>query len=141
MTTYLCKTEPEEYSFADLEREGRGVWDGVGNPAACGYMREVEEGDDVLIYHTGKERAVVGLARSVSAAYPDPARSDLNGKGEVKYPVFDLVAVKPAVTPVRLTEIKADDRFAGFVLVKQARLSVMPVPNEFDRLLREMAGL
>ena len=76
MARWLVKTEPDEYSFADLQKEGRDVWDGVRNHAALKHMRSMKVGDEVLVYHTGKERAIVGLTKVVREAYPDPQAGD-----------------------------------------------------------------
>jgi len=141
MATYLCKTEPGDYSFDDLERDGKTVWDGVANPTANIHIRGVKRGDEILIYHTGSEKAVVGLARAVSDAYPDPERPEETAKGEVKYPVFDIEPVKRAGAAVTLKQIKSDGRFDDFPLVTMGRLSVMPVPKKLDAALRKMAKL
>lgn len=141
MTTYLLKSEPTDYSYDDLARDGKTVWDGVTNNAALIHIRSAREGDEALIYHTGKEKSIAGLARIVSDAYPDPRRPERNAKGEAKFAVFDIEPIRRAGTPVTLAAIKGDDRFEGFDLVRQPRLSVMPVPAELDRLLRRLAGL
>jgi predicted RNA-binding protein with PUA-like domain len=141
MATYLCKTEPGDYSYGDLERDGSTMWDGVKNPAACGHIRQVQPGDEVLIYHTGGEKRIAGLARATSEPYADPESPDETAKGDIKYPVFDIEPVKPAVGEATLKAIKADERFAEFALVTQPRLSVMPVPAKLDKALRKMAGL
>lgn len=141
MATFLFKTEPGEYSFADLQREKRCVWSGVSNAAALGHLRTARVGDEVLIYHTGDERAIVGLAAVVKGPYEDPARPGKNAKGEAKFAVVELKPVRAAKTPVTLATIKGDRRFAEFALVKQGRLSVMPVAAELDGVLRGMAGM
>lgn len=141
MTTYLLKTEPSVYSYADLVRDKRTVWDGVSNNTALIHIRAVRKGDRALIYHTGDERRVVGLARVLTGAYEDPKNPGLNAAGLPKLAVFDLAPVAAAKTPLSLEEMKADKRFAGFDLLRLARLSVMPVPPEIDRLIRELAGL
>ncbi len=141
MATYLFKTEPSEYSFADLVREKRCVWSGVTNNAALLQLRLVRKGDEVLIYHTGDERAIVGLGRAASDAYEDPKRPGRNDKGEPKFAVVDLVPVRAAKVPVTLAAIKADPRFAEFPLVVQGRLSAMAVAAAFDSPLRLLAGL
>ena len=129
-TFFLLKTEPGDYSFDDLDRDGATVWDGVRNYAALKHMREAREGDMALIYHTGKERAAVGIARITSDAYPDPR------DGDPKFVVFDIEPVERLERPVPLSEVKDDPTFADFDLVRQARLSAMPVPPElWDRLL------
>ena len=142
MATFLLKAEPEEFSFADLVRERRAAWDGVMNPTACLHLRQARLGDEALIYHTGTERAIVGLARIVSDPYADPVHGEARtGAGELKYPVVDVEPIAPVKTPVTLAQIKGDARFAEFALVKQSRLGVMPVPDDLDRVLRALAGL
>lgn len=141
MTTFLLKTEPENYSFDDLVRDQRTEWDGVRNPTALMHMRTAKKGDEAYIYHTGKERRIAGLARIVSDVYEDPSNPGLTGKGDLKGPLFDIEPVKAATSPVTLAEIKADDRFKDFDLVRLSRLSAMPVPPRLDKLLRKMAGL
>lgn len=129
-TFFLLKTEPGDYSFDDLERDGSTVWDGIRNYAALKRLQDALEGDMALIYHTGKERAVVGIARIVSDAYPDPRADD------PRFVVFDIEPVERLERPVRLSEIKADPAFNDFELVNQGRLSAMIVPPElWDRIL------
>lgn len=141
MTTYLLKTEPNDYSYDDLVRDKREPWDGVRNQTAQMHMRRVKKGDEAFIYHTGKERAIVGLAKIVTDAYEDPDEPGLNGKGEMKAPLFDVAPVKAAKAPVTLAQLKEDDRFEDFDLIRLGRLSVMPVPKQLDTILRKMAGL
>ncbi len=141
MGTFLLKTEPGEYSFADLQRDGRCVWDGVTNNAALAALRTIAKGDEVFIYHTGDEKAIVGLARALKPAYQDPANPGLNSKGEPKFAVVDLEPRRAAKSPMTLAAIKADRRFAKFPLVTQGRLSVMPVPPELDTAIRNACGL
>ena len=141
MTPYLCKSEPDDYSYADLARDKKSVWDGVANPQACIHFRAVRKGDEILIYHTGNEKRIAGLGVAASDPYPDPKRPELTAKGDVKFPVVDIKPVKEATKSIALKEIKADDRFADFALVKQSRLSVMPVPKKLDTALRKLAGL
>lgn len=137
MATLLLKTEPGDYSWDDLVREKRCVWTGVANNAAQKHMRDAKAGDEALLYHTGDEKRIVGLATIAKGAYPDP--EDETGKRVV----FDLKPLRGATTPDKATLalIKADARFKDFALVKQARLSVMPVPPTIDKALRAMAGL
>lgn len=123
MARWLVKTEPEEYSYEDLEHAGRDVWDGVRNNLALKHMRQMKPGDEVFVYHTGKVRAIVGIARVVSEPYPDPESTD------PKHAVVDLEAVRALDAPVSLAEIKADPAFADWMLVRNSRLSVMPVPD------------
>ena len=140
MPAFLLKTEPGEYSYLDLARDKVTTWSGVKNPAALIAIRSMKKGDAAFVYHTGDEKAVVGLAKVVTSAYEDPNQPGLNGRGEPKFAVVDLAPVKAAKTRVTLAAIKADKRFAQFGLVKQSRLSAMPVPPELERALREMAG-
>ncbi len=121
---WLLKTEPTTFSYADLVREKRSVWDGVANPVALKHLRAMQAADEVFIYHTGKEKAVVGIAKVVKGAYPDPKA------GDPKLVVVDLVPVRPLEGPVTLAAIKADPRFAGWELVRLPRLSVMPVSDD-----------
>ncbi|HWP02079.1 MAG TPA: EVE domain-containing protein [Gemmatimonadaceae bacterium] len=126
---WLLKTEPSTYSFADLEREGRTTWDGVTNPLALKNIAAMQPGDTALIYHTGSEKAAVGIARIVSAPYPDPEGHD------PKLLVVDLVPVQRLQHPVTLLQIKADRTFAQHPLVRQGRLSVVPLTQvEWDRI-------
>lgn len=141
MATWLLKTEPSEFSFADLMAEKTAVWDGITNNAALAHLRAASKGDEAFIYHTGDERAVVGLARIVSSAYEDPRAPGLNGKGEPKFAVIDVRGLRRAASPVTLERIKGDGRFAEWALVRQPRLSVVPVPPEIDALIREWSGL
>lgn len=141
MPTFLVKTEPGDFSFDDLVKAKRVRWDGVSNPGALVHLRTIRKGDDVLVYHTGGQKAVVGLARAATDAYEDPGKPGTNDAGAPKVPVVDLEPVRPAKTPVTLATVKADARFAGFALVHQGRLSVMPVPEDLAMALRRMAGL
>jgi predicted RNA-binding protein with PUA-like domain len=129
---WVLKTEPSEYAFADLVRERRTRWEGVSNAVALKHLRSMLEGDDALIYHTGNEKAAVGLARIASAPYPDPS--------DPKLVVVDIEAGWPLARPVTLAQIKADPAFAELGLVRIPRLSVVPVePGQWKRLLA-MAG-
>ena len=125
---WVLTTEPSEYGFPDLVRDRRTRWEGVSNPVALKHIRSMQEGDDALIYHTGNEKAVVGLARVASAPYPDPRNA--------KLVVVDVEPVKPLRRPVTLAEIKAEPVFADLGLVRVPRLSVVPVePAQWKRLL------
>ena len=128
---WLLKTEPSTYSWDDLVREKTTRWDGVSNPVALSHLAAMQRGDDVLIYHTGKEKAVVGLARVSRSAYPDPNAKDPN------QPVVDIEAVRPLSRAVPLAEIKADPLFVQSPLVRQGRLSVVPLTDEQFAGLRE----
>lgn len=124
MSYWLLKTEPSDYSYSDLERDGGTVWDGVGNNLALKHMRGVRRGDWALVYHTGGERAAVGIGEVTSDPYPDPRGDD------PRRVVFDLRPGERLPRAVSLGEIKADPTFAAFDLVRIPRLSVMPVPPE-----------
>ncbi len=144
MAMFLLKTEPGEFSIDDLERESKKKpvrWDGITNAAALKALREARAGDEAFIYHTGEERAIVGLARITADAYPDPKNPGVTAAGETKTPVVDIAFATRARTPVTLEAIKADKRFAGFALVKQSRLSAMIVPPELEKVLRKLAGV
>lgn len=134
MAYWLMKTEPEEFSYADLERRGREPWNGVRNMAALKHMRAMQEGDLFLFYHTGNEKAIVGVGKITREAYPDLQSDD---------PKFIMVDTAPAyrfARPVTLAEIKADPAFAEWALVRQSRLSVMPVPDELWAQLHTMGN-
>lgn len=130
---WILKSEPETYSFADLQKDGRTVWDGVRNPQALGNLRAMQQGDQAFFYHTGGEKALIGIARIDSAAYADPAGND------PKLAVVDLVPDRPLRRPVTLAEIKADTRFAALGLVRLPRLSVVPVPGDQWKALLTLA--
>jgi predicted RNA-binding protein with PUA-like domain len=131
---WLLKTEPSTYSFQDLEREGHTTWDGVSNPVALRHLGGMQKGDQVFIYHTGAEKAIVGIARITRAAYPDP------GLREPKRVVVDLEPVRAVRRAVTLAQVKADKQFSDFALVRIPRLSVMPVTGGQWKALLEMAG-
>ena len=118
---WLLKTEPSAYAYADLEREGRAVWDGVTNPVALKNLRAMAVGEEVFVYHTGDEKAVVGTARVARAAYPDPRA------GDARRVVVDIEPAARMKSPVTLAEIKALAVFADSPLVRQGRLSVVPL--------------
>src|SRR6478609_8492932 len=118
---YLFKEEPGNYSFDDLVRDGSTSWTGVKNPVAQKHLRGVKKGDRIFFYHTGDEKAVIGICRAAGDAYVDP--KDKDGK---LYAV-DVEPVKKLKAPVTLAAIKADKRFASFELTRLPRLSVMPV--------------
>ena len=121
---WLFKEEPTHYSYDDLVRDGRTSWTGVRNPLAQKHLRSIRKGDRIFFYHTGDEKAVVGMTKATGDAYPDPA--DKSGK---LYAV-DVTPVKKLKKPVTLAAVKADKAFANFPLVRLARLSVMPVSDE-----------
>jgi predicted RNA-binding protein with PUA-like domain len=135
MAYWLLKTEPSAYSFSDLQRDGETVWDGVRNAQALINIRAMHAGDRALIYHSSGERAVVGTARIVSDPYPDPQA------GDPKLVVVNLRAGRTVTKPVPLATIKADPAFAGMALIRQPRLSVLPVTDEQWQRLLELAGI
>jgi predicted RNA-binding protein with PUA-like domain len=127
---WLFKEEPSNYSYDSLVRDGRTSWTGVRNPLAQKHLRAVAKGDRIFFYHTGDEKAVVGIAKAAAAAYPDPA--DKTGK---LYAV-DVLPVRKLDSPVTLAAVKADKSFASFALTRVPRLSVMPVTDdEWDRIV------
>ncbi len=118
---WILKTEPTVYAHADLERDGTTVWDGVKNPVALRNIGTMRPGDEVAIYHTGKEKAAVGLAKVAGAPFPDPKKKD------PKLVVIELRAGRRLARPVTLAQIKSDRAFAGSPLVRVPRLSVIPL--------------
>ena len=131
---WLLKTEPTTYSFQQLQKEGQTTWDGVRNNLALMHLRGMRVGDRVLIYHTGSEKAVVGQAKVVRAAYPDPKGED------PRQVVVDLVPEKSLAHPVPLAAIKAEPELKDMALVRQGRLSVMPVTPAQWKVLVGMGG-
>ena len=135
MDYWLLKTEPGSYSVDDLAREGKTVWDGVTNPAALKNLRAMGSGDRILVYHSGAERAVVGLAKVAGRAYPDPKA------GDPKLVVIDIRFVGRLPRPVTLGEIKAEKVFTGSILLRQGRLSVVPLTEEQWSKVLVLAGV
>jgi predicted RNA-binding protein with PUA-like domain len=126
---WLFKEEPTHYSYDDLVRDRKTSWTGVRNPLAQKHLRSVQKGDRIFFYHTGDQKSVVGVAKALGDAYPDPG--DASGR---LYTV-DVGPVKKLARPVTLASIKADKAFATFPLVRMARLSVMPVSDdEWERI-------
>jgi predicted RNA-binding protein with PUA-like domain len=131
MTTqyWLVKQEPEDYSWDDFVRDGRTAWTGVRNYAARNNLKAMQPGDAVLFYHSGESKSVVGLAQVAKAAFPDPTTK------EEGWVAVELTPVEPLAQPVTLARIKADTSLQTIALVRQSRLSVMPLkPAEFKRL-------
>ena len=131
MAYWLMKSEPGSYGWDDLVRDGGTDWDGVRNPAARLHMKAMRPGDEALFYHSGKDKAAVGLMRIARAAAPDP-----------KDPDWDSVAVEPLSPlprPVTLKAIKAEPRLAGLEMLRQSRLSVSPVRDEEWAAILELA--
>lgn len=124
MANWLFKEEPDHYSFEELLRDKRTVWAGVENNLALKHLRSIQKGDRVFYYHTGKEKAVVGVMEIIKGPYPDPKRDD------PRLVVVDVKPVRRLDRSVSFAEIKADPKFADFALVRISRLSVMPVTDE-----------
>ena len=135
MAQWLVKSEPNAYSWDDLVKEKRTAWTGVRNPQASNSLKAMKPGDRVFVYHSGVGLEIVGVAEVVKAYYPDPA--DKTGK----YGAVDIKAVMPLKRPVTLAEIKAEPKLAGLGLVRQSRLSVMPVDAQQWKLLSKMGGI
>ncbi len=131
---WLLKTEPSTYGWDDLIRDKKTTWDGVSNALALIHIRAMQKGDLVLIYHTGSERAVVGIAEVARNPYPDPKQND------EKLTVIDLKPKKKLARPVTLDQIKSDAAFKGFDLVRISRLSVMPVPEAMWKRIEQLSG-
>ena len=131
---WLVKQEPSSYSWSDFLAESETSWTGVRNFAARNNLRKMRLGDEVLFYHSGDERAVVGVARVARTAYSDPTAK------EGDWSTVDLAAVKPLARPVTLREIKANLRLKGIALVRQSRLSVMPLREAEFREIVKMAS-
>ena len=131
---WLFKEEPANYHFDALVADKQTVWSGVKNPLAQKHLRSVQKGDRIFYYHTGDEKAVVGIAKALGAAYPDP--QDKSGK----LSVVDVGPVKKLPRPVTLAEIKADAAFKLFPLVRIPRLSVMPVSDQEWKRIEDMAA-
>ena len=130
MQHWLVKSEPEKYAWADLVKDGRTTWDGVRNFQARNNLQQMQPGDLVLFYHSVSEKAVVGIAKVDKAAYPDPTADD------PKWVAVDLVPFRDFKEPVTLEQIKKDQRLENIALLRQSRLSVMPLTGEeFDVLL------
>jgi predicted RNA-binding protein with PUA-like domain len=132
-TRWLFKTEPSVYSYQQLEKDKKTMWDGVANNLALKHLKDIKKGDLILIYHTGDERQAVGIARALGGAYPDP------GKDNPRMLVVDIEAVKPLPKPVTLAEVKANKKLANFDLVRLSRLSIMKVSDEQWKILEGMA--
>ena len=134
MAFWLMKTEPSDFSYGDLEKRKRAVWDGVKNNTALMHIRAMRKGDRALIYHSGGEKSLVGLADIVSDPYPDPK------VGDAKIVAVDIAPAGRLSRPVPLGAIKKEKEFASFELVRISRLSVMPVPPTLWKKLLAMAN-
>ena len=135
MATWLMKSEPGEYSWDDLVAEGADYWDGVRNYQASNNMKAMRLGDQCFFYHSVKAREIVGIMEVVREYYPD--HTDESGR----FGMVDVKALRPFKTPVTLARIKADPRFADIALVRQSRLSVMPISAQHWKALCAMGGV
>ncbi|RME63877.1 MAG: EVE domain-containing protein [Alphaproteobacteria bacterium] len=133
MAYWLLKSEPGTWSWDDQTTAGTTHWNGVRNAQALGNMRRMKKGDKALFYHSGKDREIVGLVEIVRAFYPDPE--------DEKSGLVDVRALKTLPKPVHLAAIKADKRLAHLALVRQSRLSVMPIDAPSWQVIAQMGGL
>jgi len=131
---WLVKSEPNTYSYADLERDGRTVWDGVRNNAAALHLKAMAVGDEVLFYHSQEGLAVVGVAKVVRTAFPDP--SDPAGR----FVAVELAPVRPLKAPVSLAQMKAEPALSDMAMIRQGRLSVSPVTETQWKAILKLAG-
>ena len=134
MAHWLIKSEPSAYSWDQLVKDKRTAWTGVRNFQAAANLKAMKTGDSCFFYHSGEGKEIVGIAEVVKTAYPDP--TDKEGKSVA----VDVKAVGPVKQPVTLAAIKADPKFKDFKLVRQSRLSVVPVSDEHYKLLMKMSG-
>lgn len=133
MNYWLLKTEPETFSWDDLEKAGKATWDGVRNPRARNNIKNMKKGDMAFIYHTGDEKSVIGIARVEKESYPEP--------GDAAWLVVDLVPEKKLKRPVTLAEVKADSDLKEMTLARVPRLSVQSVEKaEFEKIVKMSAG-
>jgi predicted RNA-binding protein with PUA-like domain len=131
---WLVKSEPNTYAYADLERDGRTVWDGVRNYAAAGHLKAMREGDEVLFYHSQEGLAVVGVATVARTAFPDA--SDPTGR----FVAVELAPARALSRPVTLADMKAEPALADMAMLRQGRLSVSPVTDAEWKTILKMAG-
>jgi len=134
MAYWLVKSEPNTYAYADLERDGRTVWDGVRNNAAALHLKAMKVGDEVFYYHSQEGLAVVGVAKVAKEAFPDA--SDPTGR----FVAVELVPERPLKRPVTLAEMKAEPKLAGMAMLRQSRLSVSPISSDEWATILKMAG-
>lgn len=133
MGKWLLKTEPTCYSWDDLHRDKRTVWDGVSNALALKHIRTMKKGDLALIYHTGDQRTAVGIAEIISDPYPDPKEQD------DRLAVVDLKLKRKLSRGVSLSDIKADAAFTGWVFLRIGRLSVVPIPEKMWERIEQLS--
>jgi predicted RNA-binding protein with PUA-like domain len=134
MAKWLLKSEPGTYSFADLERDGRTVWDGVRNNTAALHLRTMKKGDEALFYHSGEDRQVVGIAKIVTENFPD--KTDPAGR----FVAVEIAPVRPLKAPVSLAQMKAEPALADMAMIKLSRISVSPVTEAEWKTILKMAG-
>jgi predicted RNA-binding protein with PUA-like domain len=132
MNYWLLKTEPETYSWDTLVKEKKAVWDGIRNFQARKNIKEMKKGDIALIYHTGDEKAIIGIGRVAKEHFPEPKDKD--------WLAVEITPEKKLKKPVTLAQVKSDKRLSGMVLVRYARLSVQPVTAEEFSILQELSG-
>jgi len=132
-TRWLFKSEPSVYSYQQLVKDKKTVWDGVANFLALKHVKDIKKGELIFIYHTGDEKAAVGVARALSGAYPDPEKDD------PRLLVVDVEPVRALAKPVTLAQVKAHPKLKNFDLVKNSRLSMMKVTDEQWEIMEEMA--
>lgn len=135
MAYFLLKTEPTVYSYSDLERDKRAVWDGVSSPGGLMHIRAAKKGDLAYIYHTGDEKKVVGICEISSDPYVDPKA------GNPKLFVFEIKPKRKLKKPVTLEQLKSDKRFKDSRIINEPRLSVQPVPDNIWNAVLELSGL
>jgi len=133
MNYFLVKSEPETYSWSQLVKDGKTMWEGVRNYAARIHLRAMKTGDMVLFYHSGEDKSVFGIAKVVKEAYQDPTTTE-------DWSVVDLASEKPLKKPVTLSSIKAEKKLQNIYLVRQGRLSVMPLGKEEFELIVKMGS-
>jgi predicted RNA-binding protein with PUA-like domain len=135
MAYYLLKTEPTVYSYSNLERDKKAVWDGVTSPGGVFQIKSAKKGDVAFIYHTGDEKQVVGICEITSDPYVDPKADN------PRLYVFDIKPKRKLKNPVTLEQVKADKRFKDSRLVNEPRLSVQPIPENLWNAILEMSGM
>jgi predicted RNA-binding protein with PUA-like domain len=131
MNYWLLKTEPDTYSWDDLVKEKKGVWDGVRNFQARKNLKDMKKGDLAFFYHTGDEKSIVGTATIVKESYPDPK--------DKEWAAVDITPKEKLKNPVSLAQIKADKRLTNMILVRAARLSVQPVTKEEFEIIMNLS--
>jgi predicted RNA-binding protein with PUA-like domain len=134
MARWLVKSEPEKYSFSDLQRDGKTVWDGVRNNTAALHLRAMKQGDEVFYYHSNEGLAVVGIAKVVTEHFPDP--TDASGR----FVAVELAPVRTVKAPVTLAQMKANPALANMAMLRLFRISVSPVTDEEWAAILKMAG-